>query len=135
MNFSKYINLSYRNLGRDFDGVDCWGLIWIVFKNVRNILLPDFTDLQYSKDWYLTKDHIIDSIDDTWMEIDPPYNIYDVIIFYSKNSKVANHIGMMISDDKYIHISEKYSSRVDTLNEYWTSRIYKGMRYIGQSHI
>jgi len=131
MNFSKYIGLPYKNLGRDFDGVDCYGILFLIFKEERNIILPDFTELKYDKDWYKSENHIIDNIYN-WEVVNPPYKVFDGLIFYGGcNNTVANHIGMMINDNSFIHISDKYSSKVDRLSDYWIYRIYKGMRYIG----
>ena len=48
MNFEKYINLPYKHKGRDFSGIDCWGLVYLVYKEEKNILIPNFTELQYT---------------------------------------------------------------------------------------
>ena len=71
INFSKYINLPYKNLGRSFDGVDCYGLIWLIYKGELGIELPDFTELCYSQRWYKEKkDSIItENIDRRWVSV------------------------------------------------------------------
>ena len=136
MNFEKYINLPYKNLGRDFDGIDCFGLLYLIFKEERNILLPDFTELKYDKDWFTKENHILDNIPEYFTKVNEPYRMFDVPIFYGGCSKeVANHIGMFIDDFRFIHISEQYSSRIDRFNEYWKSRFYGVMRYNGSSNI
>ena len=130
MNFSEYINIPYKNLGRSKEGCDCFGIIWLVFKEKRNIILPDFTDLKYTNEWYRQhENHILENLWDVWGVVNEPYKVYDGIIFYHEKMKVANHIGMIIDDGKFIHVSQKFPSRVDKLNPYWRSRIYKVMRY------
>jgi len=40
----KYIGLPYRLGGRDWNGVDCWGLLYLYFKEERGILLPELSE-------------------------------------------------------------------------------------------
>uniref|UniRef100_A0A6H1ZJZ9 Putative tail protein n=1 Tax=viral metagenome TaxID=1070528 RepID=A0A6H1ZJZ9_9ZZZZ len=133
MNFSKYINLLYKNLGRDFNGVDCFGLLYLIFREERNIVLPDYTELKYNKEWYKHQEnHIINNINDSWIRVSKPYKTYDAIIFYNfgrVSSFIANHIGMYIGDNKFIHIMENTTSRVNNLDSYWVSKLYGTIRY------
>lgn len=48
----KSIGVPYRELGRDFTGLDCWGLIVRAYQDIFNINLPDFSylaDLKYQE--------------------------------------------------------------------------------------
>lgn len=42
VNTEKY-DIPYKSKGRDFDGVDCWGLIFLFYKNELNINLPSWS--------------------------------------------------------------------------------------------
>ena len=129
-NFKDFIGIPYKNLGREKSGCDCYGIVKLIFKEKRDILLPDFTELLYDKDWYKEHNHILDNIWDSWVEVVYPYQVYDLLLFYSFELKsVVNHLGLVIDDDKFLHISSKYSSKVDKLNDYWKSRLYKALRY------
>lgn len=139
INFSKYINLPYKNLGRSFDGVDCYGLIWLIYKGELGIELPDFTELCYSQQWYKEKEDsiITENIDRRWVSVVPPFKKFDGVIFYKHpKSEMANHVGMMIDSNKFIHIRENSTSEISELNSnYWKSRFYGGMRYNGINNI
>jgi len=126
---NKYIGLPYKNLGRDFSGVDCYGLFWLIYKEKRGILLPDFTELLYDKKWYKTENHIVDNIDELWTKVSM-YKKYDAILFFNSGN-VANHIGTYIDDDKFIHITENSTSMISRLDGYWSSKIYEVIRYNG----
>ena len=139
MNFSKYVNLPFKNLGRDFNGVDCYGLVYLIYKEELEIIIPDFTELCYSQEWYRKQDESIITahIDKRWISVDPPFKRFDGVIFYKHpNSMMANHVGLMIDSSKFIHVREDDVSMVSELNQnYWKSRLYGGMRYNGINNI
>jgi len=129
-NFKEYIGLQYKNLGRNKAGIDCYGLPWLIYFEKRGIELPDFTELLYDKDWYKTKNHILENIYDRWEEVCSPYKLYDLFLFYkSSTSEIVNHIGICTGDEKFIHISSRYSSMESQLDDYWKNRLYKVLRY------
>ena len=136
MNFGKYINIPYRNKGRDFNGVDCFGLIWLIYKSELEIDLPDFTELNYHKNWYEEKEEfILDNFRKyegiKWKKVDKPYKLFDALIFYNRcEGVIANHIGLFIGGNKFLHVNEKNSSQVDRLNRYWGKRLYNTVRLI-----
>jgi len=139
--FDKYIGIPYKNLGRDFDGIDCYGLVYLIFKNERGIVLPDYTELKYDKKWYKNscESHITDNISTCatdrgmFVKATKPYREYDCIIFYS-GSRIANHIGLYIGNDKFIHCLEERTSEIDRVSM-WNKYIYGHMRYIEGNNI
>jgi cell wall-associated NlpC family hydrolase len=138
--FSKYINIKYKHKGRDFTGCDCFGLIYIIYKQERNIELPNYLDINYG--CYLNEkeeDHIEKLYDyntkNKWIIATLPYRLWDCLIFYASQKKVvADHIGMYIGDGKFIHTSAGLNiSLVSRLDKFWSTRVYGGARYIGRS--
>ncbi len=130
MVYTKYIGLKYKNLGRDFDGVDCYGLLYLFYKNELNIILPDFAALNYEKEWYRRKeDHILNNIGNTWIKVDRPYKVYDGLVFFLGTKNVANHIALYVGKNQILHIYENITSRIDILDSSWESKLYGIMRY------
>ena len=133
--FDKYINIPYKHAGRDFAGVDCYGLIWLMFKTERDIILKDYI---YEYEWVTNGcNHI--SEETNKLSAEPQINWinnnnyiqYDVLFLYASTKKlVVNHMGIYLAEeDKFAHISANYNSRIDRLNGYWQSRLYGVMRY------
>ena len=129
MDYRKYIGLPYLNMGRSFSGVDCFGLLYVLYFMERGIILPDYTELKYNKDWYKHENHILDSINSKWTKVEEPYKLWDALIFYLSSPTIANHVGIYIEENKFLHIYEGQTSMISHLNKQWKSKIYAGMRY------
>ncbi len=134
-NFDRYIGLKYKQYGRDFDGVDCFGLVFLIFKNERNIILPDFLEIKFSEsNWkYSCENHILENISDNWKKIDlKNVKKYDVHIFYDKFN-VASHLGINIGDMKFIHVNINGKSVIGRLS-LWHRKLYATIRFIGNKN-
>jgi len=133
-NFSEFIDLPYKNLGRDFDGVDCYGIVHLIYKTVKNITLPDFTELKYGIDWYKKgEDHILDNVgamNKKYFDIvEFPYKPFDLLLFKVTNN-IVNHCGMYVGDMCFIHILENRTSMISRLDDrVWERKFYLAARY------
>lgn len=122
-------------MGRDLNGVDCFGLVKLILTTERGANLPDFIDVGYSCDWYRrNEDHIVESMQKyigvLWAITDDPPAVFDALLFYNRVD-IVNHIGLYIGDRKFIHIMEDSQSRVDKLSGIWKNRLYKVVRWLG----
>jgi len=129
IDFGRFVGIPFKNRGRDFSGVDCYGLVCLVYKEILGIDLPSFEELAYEKRWFLRgKNIIVDNVYEGWYEILPPYKIFDGILFYLRSKNIVNHIGLYIGRNRILHISFDSSSIIETLDKY-EDDIYLAMRY------
>jgi cell wall-associated NlpC family hydrolase len=42
LEFGEYVGIPFREHGRDRAGVDCWGVLWLTYREKFNIELPDY---------------------------------------------------------------------------------------------
>ena len=130
INFDKYIGLSFKHKGRDFDGVDCYGLFALMLKEEKNINMPGY---EYTLNWSDEGcNHIQEKMYyfNNWDAVGEPLKPFDVILFYATpNNKIVNHMGIYIGDNKFIHASSLYKSKIDKLEGAWKHRIYKILRF------
>lgn len=119
---NKYLGLPYLNMGRDIKGLDCWGLVMIIFNNEKGIDLPDTTE-NYDIMWsYKGKDYFNNKYCERFIRVAVP-EYMDIILI--KNSKgICNHAGVMLDSKHFIHSAEKAGVVVSNIkDEIWKNRI------------
>ena len=70
---SKYIGIPYLDHGRTTAGVDCWGLVWLIYKNEFDITLPAWSaeyETANRAGYRKLKENSI--FFDGWKEVDKP---------------------------------------------------------------
>ena len=134
LNFNQYINLKYKHKGRGPEFFDCYGFVRYIYEQDLGVTLPDFIEVGYSKFWSFEGkvQHISSKIDYKDWKVIPniggaePYDL--VTIYRNLDSKIVNHIGLVIGRGKFIHIISRRTSETAFL-ELWENRIHKILRY------
>lgn len=99
----KYLGTPYRHRGRDMTGLDCWGLIKLIFQDI-GIRLWDIEE-EYTPDWSWTgKDHFIENYWREWTPVQKPV-IFDGLLF-KIGSEHANHAGVSLGENNFIHATK-----------------------------
>ena len=106
---SRYVGLPFIDHGRDFKGVDCWGLVQLVMREEKGIELPSYgetsaLDLQKVAGMIARESSI-----EPWVLVLPDSkNAFDVVVMHRRNEPI--HVGIMVSQDHLLHIEEKISA-------------------------
>lgn len=130
MNFAKqYIGLKFKNRGRTKDGVDCWGLVRLIYKEQYNIELPSYDD-EYNSSYNIneTRDAIIEHAKE-WTQISKEAaSTGDVIVL--RLSGYPTHVGIVIEKGKMLHIIEGTDAVIENYdNRLWEHRIVGFFRH------
>jgi len=130
MKVGDFIGIPYKHLGRDESGLDCWGLVLLFYKKIKNIELPDYTE--YIRDWHDAGENTLQEQLDTfaglWDKVDS-INKHDIVIFKDKNSGIERHCAVYLGDDKILHCYHGMSVVIDRLSK-WKG-VSKIVRYNG----
>jgi len=123
----RYAGIPYKHQGRTSDGLDCWGLIKLIYKEMLGIEILDIGE-DYPDDWsWKGKDLFIENYQKQWDRRKVP-EVFDVILI-NNGKGTANHAGVMLDKLRFIHciragvIVSKITDRI------WQGRINGYFRY------
>ena len=103
MNIEKYLGIPFKKKGRGFDGCDCYGLVWLFYRNELGIELPDYRMVDSdSTDAQLNAAFLENAYRD-WAPIEfEDRRPYDGIMLNTGCGDIR-HCGIVISDDRFLH--------------------------------
>lgn len=130
-----YVNIPYRDFGRGRDGVDCYGLVRLIYREQLRVDLPDYTE------GYATIDDrkeiaalMRGEVATRWKEIDvASAKPYDGLIFRIKGQPA--HFGILMDSPCFLHALKEEGApsgrvRQDRLDSLlWTKRLVMAVRY------
>jgi cell wall-associated NlpC family hydrolase len=96
----RYLGVPYKHRGRTISGLDCYGLIISIYKDL-GIKLIDIEE-NYTEDWtWAGKNYFIENAYKEWEAVIVP-ELFDVVGF--NNSKgIMTHAGVMLDANRCIH--------------------------------
>ncbi len=97
---NKYLGVKYTHMGRNTnDGLDCWGLVCVVYRDYMSVDVPDISDYErnfalYGKDYFETE------FCHKWIKINNPEPM-SIVLF--KNSRgIVDHAGICLSRNRFM---------------------------------
>lgn len=113
LNFDQLIRIPFKSQGRDYEGCDCWGQVYLAYRDYCGIELESWEDISA----YDFRDirRLIELHKKTWHSIHEPDKprIFDVVLMKTQASELlVAHVGMMISSTHLIHTEKDMGPRV-----------------------
>ena len=109
-----YIGIPYEDCGRTREGCDCYGLVWLIWKEQKGVLLPEYNGNYLHVD---NPDELQTTLDEhisEWDEISKP-GPFSIALFNYYNGQL--HCGLMVSAYQMLHISRKHEARVEKIKD------------------
>lgn len=124
LNVEKYVGISYEVNGRDMQSVDCYGLVYLIYKNELGIDLPSFAEDGIDAN---RTQELIAQYKEGW---EPTENIQagDVVIF--RILGIEAHIALAIDSERFIHARIGYNSAIERFDSSkWKTRFVGSYKY------
>lgn len=124
IDYSEYVGIPFRELGRDKGGVDCWGLIKLIFENEYKIVLPEYY-ISHHDEYNVTEK--MTNVEDGWHEVSQPFEgVICLLTMHENDKSLLNHIGLFINNAKFIQATKTIGSFiVGKDHPYWSKKIKK----------
>lgn len=116
---STYLPIPFREKGRSTEGVDCWGLVRLVYAERFGISLPDLSDRYTASEDGPVVEGVLTSEaapGGSWrLREGSPREVGDVGVFRIRG--LPSHVGIAVAEGRFLHSLRG----VDTAVEDWTS--------------
>ena len=129
----KYMQVPYRHHGRTMDGLDCYGLIKCI-KEEQGFSVYDINE-EYDENWVFSsgRNYFIENYHRDWIRLDV-CKPGDVVLFKTKLRyydesgavcvrSITNHGGVVISNQRFIHICKMGTLITELTNSRWVRKI------------
>jgi cell wall-associated NlpC family hydrolase len=105
---ARYIGLPWRDHGRGWDGIDCYGLCKLVLQGEWGIALPSYTEAYSSAHEIREVAEAIKMLDARpWAPVGVP-EPFDVLVF--RRGAWATHVGIAVDGQRMLHVEKATSS-------------------------
>jgi cell wall-associated NlpC family hydrolase len=123
----KYLGIPYKHMGRTVDGLDCWGLVKMIYLDLLRVELLDIGE-EYPEDWsWKGKDLFMENYQKQWERVERPLPI-DVVLL-NNGTGVANHAGVMLNDRNFIHCIKAGVVVNRVTEKLWKTKVAGFFRY------
>lgn len=125
---TNYVGLPFLELGRSSSGIDCWGLVKLVYKDRLDVMLPDY--LEYSS---VGEKSEVEAVINKgkqihWEKVSNPEQL-DVILFNIYNRPL--HVGVVLDSFQFMHSPQDNFVRVENFTDrIWKNRVEGFYRYV-----
>ena len=121
MNLSKYIGIPHKIRGREWDGLDCWGLVHMFYKTELGIELPNYSDLYDEPRDEKQVSSLVDVEKRTFECISKPEPFAIMLMSFRQ---LTCHIGIVIDENHFLHSLDGHESAIERLDSpTWKHRI------------
>lgn len=112
MIFDRFVGIPYLDKGRSIVGLDCWGLLHLVYREIRGIDLPSYAERYVTGSDRAAMARLIAGELDDWQEIpEGQEGTFDGVLMREGN--FLRHIGIVTTSGMVLHVQPGETSRIE----------------------
>ncbi|HEQ99651.1 MAG TPA: hypothetical protein ENO22_09960 [candidate division Zixibacteria bacterium] len=111
-----YLRTPYKNGGTGKLGLDCSGLVYVVYRDYNGTRLPINTEKLYRN----------------LKKVDYSKIRYGDLVFFTFDGTLVSHVGIYVGNDKFVHASKSKGVIISDITEDYYRLNYKGTRRVFQ---
>lgn len=111
----RFAAIPFVGQGRDYDGADCWGLVWLWYRDRLGILLDSYDAVSATDAASINA--MIERHKREWVTVAEPRD-HDVVVMRSMTAghRGDGHVGIVVEKRKVMHTADPAGVRVDRLS-------------------
>lgn len=112
MMFDRFVGIPYLDRGRSLVGLDCWGLVVMVFRELRGIELPSYSESYVTASDRAAIAKLVAGELEPWAEIEPANEqAFDVVLM--REGRYPRHVGIVTAPGQLLHVQDGETSRIE----------------------
>lgn len=113
-----YVGLPFADGGRDLSGVDCWGLVRLVYAREIGIDLPAYGEISAADLLRVAHAMRAGALSDHWRAVAAP-GAFDVVLMRaSTGGQMVVHVGVMADSRRVLHAEPAAGSALVPVDHY-----------------
>lgn len=102
LTWARYVGLPFKDGGRDWKGVDCWGLVRLVLKQERGVDVPSYGEISAMDLASVARYVGGESALEPWHPVKSGFRPFDVAVMHKRHAPI--HVGIMATDTHLLHV-------------------------------
>ena len=123
---NQYVGIPYADQGREQIGLDCWGLVRLVYQQELGIVLPGFEDTYETSE---DPGDLLARAWDVWQAVETPGE-FDALLFWTDHPGLPTHVALSIGGRRFLHCFHTGCLVCDLDHRYWKRRYIGAYRYV-----
>ncbi len=121
---AQFIGTLYEEFGRERSGCDCWGLVYVVFRDQLGISLPTYSGQYASAEERgeisaLISDAAVSAV---WRRIESGFQDFDIAVF--RRGRMDAHVGIVIAPNLMLHMANEDCAKIERFDQAaWKNRL------------
>jgi cell wall-associated NlpC family hydrolase len=119
----KFVGVPYVPNGRDYDGADCWGILYLYYRDVLGLLVPTYSAEMDARAFRRKEiaPLMAEERGRIWERVDVPQPGDGVLI---RAGGHESHVGVYLGGGRMLHSEGPHPSTIERVNDMrWRNRI------------